>query len=186
MCTHTQAAAGDRRTALGKSPKARTQPRTWQWWLVFCSLGDRFIGAKIFAGATREDEMKKLFYDACMWWWKSSSRTTHKVPSHTTHHHSTATHEDGKEEVEKPLVSYCKEIVGFESRCFYNLGSRHETPIHWRATTAEELRRRTEKRHQHKRSRSASHDFVGKRKFSFFLSFFRFVVFFSLCSQFNL
>lgn len=56
-------------------------------------------------------------------------------------HHSTATHEDGKEEVEKPLVSYCKEIVGFESRCFYNLGSRHEAPTQ-RRETAEELRRR--------------------------------------------
>lgn len=51
---------------------------------------------------------------------------------HRTPHTTTAQRldEDGKEEVEKPLVSYCKEIVGFESRCFYNLGSRHETPIH--------------------------------------------------------
>lgn len=153
----------------------------------FCVRSGIISSAQRFSRALREKMKWKNYFmmHACD---DENPQAERHTKCHRTPHTTTAQRldEDGKEEVEKPLVSYCKELSDLRVVAFTIL----EADTKHRHTHArrqpKSCARRTEKRHQHKLRRSASHDFVGKRKFSFFLSFFRFVVFFSLCSQFNL
>lgn len=142
--------------------------------------------AQRFSRALREKmKWKNYFMMHVMMKILKQNDTQSAIAHHTPPQHSDDSSEDGKEEVEKPLVSYCKELSDLRVVAFTTWKPTRSTDT----LTRDDGRRVAPKNWKTAPTQAPALGFARfcwEKKIFIFSFFFRFVVFFSLCSQFNL